>query len=116
MTTYTVFRADDSSVIEGRGLSLREAADALLTADGYAYELRTDPTFGFELFISDGSRNSTRGARNMISAALGGYYGDTEDEVWRKVVVDEWRGYEAMTDEAYDDMVARLKAENEAGE
>jgi len=72
MTTYTVYRSDDSSRIEGSGLSLASAAHVLLTGDGYAYEVRNDATPARDgdvlrvLWVSDGSANSPRSERGGL--------------------------------------------------
>ena len=116
MTTYTVHRLDDSSHIEGRGLSLSEAAEALLGVDGYAHEIRVDADGYHRLYISDGSANSTRGARRVN--ACPDYNGRSQDEVYAKVMNTPWRGYIAVTDEQYDrdEAAARAEAEAEADE
>jgi hypothetical protein len=99
-TTYTVFCADDSASVQGRGLSLAQAADCLLTADGYEYEVRDEDGL-LILWISDGSQNSTRGARNFRSCAAGGYIARDLDALHSKIVAAEWHGLEAATDEDY---------------
>jgi hypothetical protein len=104
MTTYTVYQSDDSSVA-WRGLSLDAAADALLCGDGYAYEIREENGL-FELLVSDGSVNSPRGARNLVSCAAGGFVATSREALLTKIAADEWHGYEAGTDEDYDAMIA----------
>lgn len=99
-TTYTVFRADNAASIAGKGLTLEQAADTLLTSDGYEYEIRQEDGL-FVLWASDGSRNSTRGARHLTSCAAGGYIATSLEALYRKVIANEWRGYDAQTDEAY---------------
>lgn len=99
--TYTVFRSDDWSVTEGQRLTLKEAAEALLETDGYAFEIRQEDGL-FELFVSDGSCNSPRGSRHMKSCAAGGYISHDINDLYRKIVANEWRGYEAMTDEDFE--------------
>jgi hypothetical protein len=102
MTTYTVYRAADTSS-HTSGLTLDEAADALLTTDGYAYEWRTDDEGYHVLWISDGSANSTRGARHMRPTVFAGF---DRAAVLHRIVCDEWRGYEATTDERFAEVTA----------
>lgn len=98
--TYTVFRSTDFSNIEGSGLSLKDAAETLLNGDGYSFEI-VEKDGVFELFVSDGSRNSPRGARNMKSCAAGGFVSHDINIVYQKIVCADWHGCEAMTDEDY---------------
>jgi len=115
MTTYTVYRPDYdySSMIEGSGLSLASAAHVLLTGDGYAYEIRDDATPARDgdvlrvLWVSDGSANSPRSARYLHATRIIGW---SDDEIFTKVVKEEWHGFEAMTD---DEFAAYLTASNE---
>jgi hypothetical protein len=100
VTKFTVYRTMDTDNFEA-GLSLEEAAHSLLTQDGFDYEIRQDKDGWFELFKSDGSRNSTRGARHFVSCAAGGYYFRTREEIFAEVVKCEWHGFEAMTDEDF---------------
>jgi hypothetical protein len=100
MTTYTVFSVNNSASIAGQGLTLEQAAHTLLTSDGYEYEIREEDRL-FVLWISDGSRNSTRGARNLNSCAAGGFVAASLEALHRRIVEDEWHGYEAQTDETY---------------
>lgn len=102
MTTYTVYRADDTSS-HTSGLTLEDAADMLLTTDGYAYEWRTDADGYHVLWISDGSANSTRGARHMRATVFTGF---DRDKVLHRIVCDEWRGYEATSDERFAEVTA----------
>lgn len=110
MTTYTVFCSNDANVAR-RGLTLANAADELLTQDGYAYEIR--PVEGYDgqmqLWTSDGSANSTRGARHLTPTRIGGH---SEDEIWQQVIAREWHGFEAMTDADFDTMRAAVEQED----
>lgn len=82
--TYTVFDPDSTSTAT-RGLTLAEAADRLLTSDGYTYEIRPDHRDGggFTLWASMSSQNAP--------------------------------GPEAMTDAAFDAMLAEIAASEEEG-
>ena len=102
MTTYTVFRSDNSADAT-RGLTLEQAADALMTEDGYAYEWRTDADGYHTLWISDGSANSTRGARHLNASRFAGF---DRERALLDVVNTDWHGCEAMTDEAFSAMLA----------
>ena len=115
MSTYTVYRADDCDDFTA-GLSLRDAAHELLTADGSDYEIRQDEDGDACLWISDGSANSQRGARHMVRAY--GVSGLTEDEIYLAVInmAEAWHGWFACTDEsaaAQRADVARAMAEDE---
>lgn len=108
--TYTVFRSNDWSAIEGERLTLKEAVEIILETDGYAFEIRIVDGL-FELFVSDGSSASPRGARNLRSCAAGGFVAANVDALYRKIIHAEWRGYEAMTDESFADMQAQAAEE-----
>lgn len=102
MTTYTVFQSDNSAEAT-TGLSIEDAAHELMTTDGYAYEWRTDADGYHTVWLSDGSANSTRGARHMRASRFAGF---DRAEVLRAIVADDWRGYEAMADDAFAAMLA----------
>lgn len=106
--TYTVFRSDESSTAIQR-LPLAQAAHTLLVTDGYAYEVHEEKGGLKTLYVSDGSANSTRSARHMNPTRIMGW---CEDDIWKQVVTINWRGYEAMTDEAFDAMQKRIADEN----
>lgn len=107
-TTYTVFDPQDTQNHRS-GLSMESAAVTLLNEDGYEYEIRKDKKFNLlVLFISDGSRNSPRGARHLIETR---FRGETEDEIYEAVIGDEWHGMECMTDADFAAMVARFDDE-----
>jgi len=109
-TTYTVFRSQNSGEYEA-GHSLSSAARELLTADGYDYEIRDDAKHaGMRvLWISDGSRNSPRGASHLRHSV---YFGYSDDEIFAQVVAaDGWHGMEAMTDDDFTAMLAQAAEE-----
>ena len=115
MTTYTVFRSNDSSRATSR-LTLEEAAHELLTADGHDYEIRPDEPFSdgtpwLRLWVTQFSRNSPLGSEPMRGALI---WGETEQEIWRQVIEErDWHSLEAMTDTQYDQMLADLEQETE---
>lgn len=122
MTTYTVYSAEHGSVY-GRNLTAEEAMSKLLTHDGYRYEIRKGEYKGevcWELWHSDGSQNSTRGARHMVKTVTFSFEEDEADatqEIAEEVIKAGWsRMPECMADEDYDAMqaeVAREQAEDE---
>lgn len=103
MTTYTVYRSDDSGKATQR-LTLEEAAQALLTADGHDYEIRLeDGTVGgkwprFVLWITQFSRNSPLGSRPMVASR---FIGASHADIYEQVIGDPWHGFEAIPDAAY---------------
>ncbi|WP_044561463.1 hypothetical protein [Azospirillum sp. B4] len=105
-TTYTVFRRDDSSVVDAQGLTLREAAECLLTQDGYAFEIRSVDGF-LQLFTSTGSRNSPIGARDLRPTRFQTL--DGVDALYRDIITDTWHGYTAMTDTDFSAMLASFE-------
>ncbi len=113
-TTYTVFNHGDYALAH-RGLSLEEAADELMTEDGYAWEWRSKKidVLGkqmdyWTIWLSDGSRYSTRSARHLHASRFSGF---DKEQILEEVVSTEWRGMEAMPDADFDAMVAAYEAE-----
>ena len=105
MTTYTVL-CPYGTVID-RNLTALQAMREILTYDGYAYRFRRDKAGNLYLYHSDGSANSTRGARHFvrcvsnINSSLPGIAG--QREIAEQVILSDWpRLPEAMTDEDYD--------------
>ena len=117
MTTYTVFDAEDSGIAR-RGLSLLDAMDEMLTYDGYEYEIRSDAP-GWGLWHSQGSRNSPRGLGQMVRCngtyVLASDARDARNQIAEMVVSGRcgWshKRREAMTDEDFAAMQARIAAE-----
>lgn len=116
MTTYTVHKYSDSGSLIGRGLSAVAAAQEILAHDSHAYELRRDGD-AWQLFVSRGSAASYGGTRGMTEAyshrRLIRSYAATEPEAWeeiaRQVIAAHWEDHpEAMTDAAYDAMLAEV--------
>jgi len=115
-TTYTVFNRNNSDYASAhRGLSLEDAADELMTDDGYEWEWRSEktdilgePMDYWTIWLSDGSRNSTRSARHRRASRFAGY---DKKEILEEVVSTAWRGMEAMPDADFNAMVAAYEAE-----
>lgn len=118
MKTYTIINATSGEAVE-RSLSLRDAAEMLLTADSFTFEIvpETDGD-GYRLMLSRSSGASTgpRGMAASVFFSLENGRAAAEDEIFAAVVAHDgdWRGLEAMTDAAYDDVLAAL-AEGEEG-
>ena len=111
MTTYTTIDAD--GYVLDRGLSLAEAADAIMTSDSREWEIRPD---GDGLGVTAWSRQQVA---NHPWARTAIYSGHTdraaaEQEICKKIVTSErWAGHcEAMTDAAYDEMMAQVAIDN----
>lgn len=115
-TTYTVFNRNTGDFASAdRGLSLEDAADALMTEDGYAWEWRSEKTdiLGelmdyWTIWLSDGSQYSTRSARHLRASRFAGY---DQKKILEEVVSTDWRGMEAMPDADFDAMVAAHEAQ-----
>jgi len=108
MTTYTIERTDGQ--VE-RGLTLEQAADAIMTYDGHEYEVRRDRD-GLTLWVSQFSRNSTLGGRPLVKSVI---RAASHDDLYRAVLkkAEWWNGQTAYTDEAYDVLLTELKAQDE---
>lgn len=113
MTTYTVYSPSNGTVY-GRGLSVTDAAEIILTNDGHDYEVRPAADgLGFELFITRGSRNAFGGHRGFARAWRGKRLIDSASpdreaawqEVALQVITAGWKGVpDVMTDAEYDAM------------
>ena len=90
--TYTVRRIYDTDQTAEVGLTLKDAAEALMTQDGFAFEIRPSTGGMLSLWLSDGSANSPRGARHMRESCCGW----TEDQLYAWVILGEWHGFEAV--------------------
>lgn len=116
MTTYTVFRHDDSSVAQ-RGLTRAEAANELLSADGYDWEIRQNKSSGgYDLWTREFSRNSPLGNRPLTRTVFSSPASDralAEEEIFASVIATpNWHGYEAMTDADFDAMLSEIDAKD----
>ena len=113
MTTYTVI-APGGTVID-RNLTALQAMREILTYDGYAYRFRRDKAGNLYLYHSDGSANSSRGARHFvrcvsINSPLPGIAG--QREIAEQVILSDWpRLPEAMNDADYDALQAQISAD-----
>jgi hypothetical protein len=108
--TYTVFRtarSDESTA----GLSLAEAAEALLTADGNIYAIRPETDgVGRRLWLPaiDGRLIISRFFSLAAEAA------EAEREIFAAVVAtDDWSGMEAMPDADFAEMRAAALADEQ---
>lgn len=114
MTTYTVYRSDDSGKATQR-LTLEEAAQRLLTIDGHHYEIRQDGTLSdgtpwFRLFLSLFSRNSPLGGRPLVPSR---FAATSHAEIYEQVITEEWHGLEAIPDADFDANMAEALADSE---
>lgn len=117
MTTYTVFQANDSSIFTS-GLSLADAANTVLTDDGFEWEIRPDADGeGFRLWASNASRNSTayKGLRQSTTWSLASDRETAETEIFGKVIATgpgRSNGMEVVTDERFAAMLAEIDDED----
>lgn len=112
MTTYATFNQNDSSnAVEGQ--TLRDAAQVLLTADSYDYEIRPDDT-GWSLWVSQFSGASPLGGRPLVRSrffSVERHQATAEADIFQAVVREEWHGMRAMPDADYAAMLAEMAAE-----
>ena len=109
MTTYTVI--DTTGDIIKRHLSVEDAAHEILTHDGHGYEFRQCVDEGWRLWVTPFSRNSPVGGK-PLTPLFWSSHDDLEKaraELFQRVIAETWRRYpEAVTDDAYDAMIAEL--------
>jgi hypothetical protein len=118
---YTVVNAQGSAL--AAGCTVAEAATELLTYDGYDYLIRrADPEWDvagearWDLWHSDGSYASTRGARHMRCTRIG-VYAPSVEAAWpliaREVIrhADWFRNCDVMTDTDYASLQAEIQTE-----
>jgi hypothetical protein len=118
MTTYTVINRS-SGLPELRNAPAWQAAEIVLTHDGHDYEVRRVDDH-WQLFVSQGSRNTSTGPRGMTAAwdknrLVLSYEQDEAAayaDIGRQVVTAGWNGVpEVMTDADFDAMLASIEAE-----
>jgi hypothetical protein len=116
MTTYTL--VDHNGTVLNQGLTAVEAMDEILTYDGYRYEIKDSYLNGlvcWDLWHSDGSENSPRGASHMRPTILHSFEEDeakARQDIAEQLIKAGWsRMPEAMTDEDYAAMMADLAAQ-----
>ena len=114
MTTYTIL--DNDGYVMDRGVSLCEAADAIMTSDSREWEIREDKDGGYTAWSRQQVANWPWAATAIYSFAA--TRDEAEREICEKIVNSEhWAGhYEAMTDADYDAMMAQVAIDNGEGE
>ena len=116
MTTYRyTVSCPENGTIYDRGLTALQAMNEILSHDGYKWKFVRSSDGRLTLWHSDGSQNSTRGARHFVktvaSSMKPGLQG--QRDIARQVITACWRGLpEAMEDAAY----AKIEAEAMAAE
>ncbi len=106
--TYTV--TDYNGEVIARHLSAYEAAKTILTDDGRDWEIREENGGGFALWSCQPVAN--RPWRQTIVYSAADTREEAEAEIFAEVVAASWRHHPtAMTDEAFDRMMAELNAE-----
>jgi hypothetical protein len=111
---YTVFHTDDLREPE-TGLSLEQAASALLTNDGHDFEIRDDGDAGFSLWHTPFSRNGTLGSKPMVQTVIYSIKGsrqEAEADICQQVIDKGWGPMKAMLDSDFAEMIAQIDAEN----
>ena len=114
---YTVFHQEDERNAS-TGLSLEEAATALLTYDGHDFEIRSADDGCFELWHTPFSRNGTLGGRPMVQTVIYSIktvWVDAEADIFEQVIdCGHWAPMIALPDAAYLVMLSEFEAEGEA--
>lgn len=110
MTSYTII--DGEGEVLDRGASLSEAADAIMTSDSREWDIRQDKDGGFTAWSRQQVANRPWAITSIYSFAA--TREEAEREIFEKIVTSErWSGHcEAMTDAAYDAMLAASAADN----
>ena len=112
--TYTIL--DFDGYVMERGVSLAEAADAIMTSDSREWQIREDKDGGYTVWTRQQVAN-----RPWRATAIWSFEAEraaAEQEICEKIVFAErFAGhYEAMTDAAYDEMMAQVAIDNGEGE
>mgnify|MGYP006919628563 CR=1 FL=1 len=114
-TTYTVLDAAGS--IEDSDLTIDAAARCVMSYDGhdFAIEPAADGR-GFDLFVTEFSRNSTLGGRPMVKSrifSLADTREAAEADIFKQVIdhADWWKGMEVLTDADYAEREAEFMAD-----
>jgi hypothetical protein len=111
---YTVFSPVDESCVYGRRLTTLQAAEAVLTHDGFSYEIRrVDPNCAqWDLWVSTAPAALFRESPYMKRAAIPSVWVPTAEEAWAEIaalVVQHCRSWadapELMTDQEYERMM-----------
>ena len=107
MNTYTVISRNSGEPID-RHLTAAEAAQVILTDDGRDYDLRQDE-FGWTLWSRQQVANI--GWTATVATSIHDDRDLAEADVFHQVICAHWaRHPEAITDAAYDRMIADLDA------
>lgn len=118
MSTYTVFSHNDSDNHES-GLSVREAAVALLTYDSHRYDIRKDDAGDWRLYVSKYSEASTMGGRPLTPSVVFSIKEDraeAEEDIFKQVVLTgkfAWAGCDVLDDELFAEMRAQAEEDDE---
>ncbi|AGH48786.1 MULTISPECIES: hypothetical protein [Sphingomonadales] len=105
MTTYTILSGEGE--VQAQGLTLTEAAHEILTSDSREYDVRQDDDGGFTLWTRQQVAN--RGWEMTTFFSTNSDRKQAEDEIFTAIVLSpRFRGHcEAITDEAYAEMLAQ---------
>lgn len=111
MTTYTVI-SQHGDVI-ATGLSLRDAADEVLSSDSREYDVRQDSDGTYTLWSRQQVANRGWTATRFFSVATD--RGEAEDEIFRAVVIFGYLSghHEVIPDAAYAATLAQLSEGSE---
>jgi hypothetical protein len=115
VTTYTVVSPIDQSCVYGRGLTTLQAAEAVLTHEGYSYEMRrAHPNrTQWDLWVSTAPAAAFRESPYMKRAAIPSVWAPTAEEAWPEIAAlvvqhcGSWADApELLTDEEYGRMMS----------
>jgi len=113
MEGYTVL--NNSGEVLARNCTLAEAAQTVLYYDGHDYEIRPSIGGGFDLWVTQFSRNSPSGGMPMVKSVIQAGWFDrlaeaATNEIYLDIIAraDMWH-CEVRLDSEYDKMITRLE-------
>ena len=114
MTTYTAI--DGDGYVLSRGLSLVEAADAIMTSDSCEWGIREDKDGNFTAWSRQQVANRPWAAIGIHSSIAD--CAAAEQEICEKIINSgRWSGHcTVMTDAAYDEMMAKVNTPTQEGD
>lgn len=113
MTNYTII--NKSGIVVATDATAAQVARGLLGHDGHEWEIRRADGGGFDLWISNFSRNSScfNGLTRSVIFSLKNNETEAEADIFQRVVDSGfWSGLDYMSDADY----AQMLAEGEADE
>ena len=114
MTTYTI--TNNSGKVISTGATVAELARELLGYDGHEWQIREAEGGGFDLWISNFSRNSAcyNGLTRSVIFSIKSDEAEAEADIFQRVVNSGfWTGLDYMTDADHARMIAEAEAEED---